>query len=509
MELQNTRTHNAIVNSLYGIVAAILSVIINFAVRIVLVRALGEEINGLHNLFQNTINVLALMEAGISTAMVIHLYKPIKEENHVLICQLIGFYKRIYLCIAFGFLLLGVIVAVFFLDSIVTSTIPMMTVRFYFILFALSFFINYLTYYKRSILFAEQKNRISIAATIGSEVVFRGLAIVFAIVYHQYYLFLILLIIERFFGNYICIQYVNKHHPYLQDYIGEPLAKSIKQSIWNTIKPLFINQTASTVQKSANSILIGMLLGNISIVGYYGSYQLVSGTVELLFSQFGGAFTSGFGNLSTEGNTTHMFAVYKKTCIIVYTLAFVCCAAFLSCIQLFIGTVFGSNFILDMSTVVILLLSMFITLFNIPIVSVQNAVGLHRLDASWMIVQAFIAIILGYYCGKLFGMNGILLGLIIPTFVFTSINKGVLIFKHVFKLGRSIYLSTMFITILRAIIVIFVSYLAAESVNVNNVWCTIILKAVVSAIVSVMATAIVYIPCKDFRGLAEKILIRQ
>lgn len=497
---QNTRTYNAIANSLYGIVAAILSVVINFAVRIVIVRALGEEINGLHNLFQNTINVLALMETGISTAMVIHLYKPVKEENEEQICQLIGFYKQIYLGIAFCFLALGVIVAFFFLDKLVTSSIPMYTVRIYFLLFAFSFFVNYLTYYKRSIIFAEQKNRISIAATIGSELVFRGLAIVLALVYHQYCLFLLLLIIERFCGNYICIRYVNKYHPYLNHYSGPSLPMSTKRSIWLTIKPLFVNQTANTVQKSSNSILIGMLLGNISIVGYYGSYQLVSGTVELLFSQFGGAFTSGFGNLATEGDKKHMYSAYKKSCVMMYSMAFVCCSVFLACIQLFIECVFGQNFVLDMSSVLILLLTMFVTLFNIPIISVQNAVGAHRLDAKWMVVQAVSAVFLGYWGGRLYGMNGILGGLILPTFVFTSINKGIAIFKHVFDVGVGRYLLMLLMTIVKALVVIASSYSIAAMVSCENVWCTIILKGVVSLVIAFGVAFLVYLPNDEFRS---------
>ena len=70
---KRSRTYNSILNSLFGIVASVVVTILNFVVRVVLVRELGEEINGLHNLFQSVINVMALMELGISTAMIIHL----------------------------------------------------------------------------------------------------------------------------------------------------------------------------------------------------------------------------------------------------------------------------------------------------------------------------------------------------------------------------------------------------------------------------------------------------
>ncbi|OTE88249.1 hypothetical protein B1K96_36885, partial [Escherichia coli] len=67
---------------MWGITSAIITVFLNFAVRIFIIRTLGEEINGLHNLFQNTINVMALMETGVSSAMIIHLYEPVKNKDY-------------------------------------------------------------------------------------------------------------------------------------------------------------------------------------------------------------------------------------------------------------------------------------------------------------------------------------------------------------------------------------------------------------------------------------------
>ena len=75
-----SRTYNTITNSLFGVGASIITVALNFLVRVFLVRELGAEINGLHNLFQSVTNVVALMEMGFSSAMIMHLYKPIKGD---------------------------------------------------------------------------------------------------------------------------------------------------------------------------------------------------------------------------------------------------------------------------------------------------------------------------------------------------------------------------------------------------------------------------------------------
>ena len=181
-----SRTYNSIVNSVFGIVASFITVALNFAVRVVLVRQLGEEINGINSLFQSITSFMALMEMGVSTAMIIHLYEPVKNEDRNAISGIMNFYKEVYCYVAVAFLVVGIIIDFFFLDKLITTTVPLSRVRIFFILFIATFVLNYLTYYKRSILFAEQKNRISTGVTAATEIVFRGLQIVTLIVFHNY-----------------------------------------------------------------------------------------------------------------------------------------------------------------------------------------------------------------------------------------------------------------------------------------------------------------------------------
>ena len=144
-----SRTYNSISNSIYGILFSAVTVFLNFFVRIVLVRELGEEINGLHNLFQSITSVMLLMEMGISSAMIIHLYAPIKNHDIEEIKGIMGFYKKVYLYLAIAFMTVSILVSIFLINKLVKSSLPLNTVRIYFLLFALSFAFNYLTQYKR------------------------------------------------------------------------------------------------------------------------------------------------------------------------------------------------------------------------------------------------------------------------------------------------------------------------------------------------------------------------
>ena len=440
---QQSRTYNLISNSIYGILCSAVTVVLNFFVRIVLIRELGEEINGLHNLFQSITSVMLLMELGISSAMIIHLYAPVKSKEIELIKGIMAFYKKVYTYLAIIFTMVSIFVSLFLVDKLVTSSLPLLTVQIYFILFTLSFSSNFLTQYKRSILFAEQKNRISVGITAICEIFFRTLQIILLLVWHQYIIFLFITIIEKLTSNFIVIRYVNKHHAYLNDKLQQPLATEKKLAIFNTVKPLMVNQIASTAQNAAYGILISLLLGNVAIVGYYGNYQLIISVIYMVYTQFGGAFTTSFGNLAVDGSTEHKRLVFYKSSFLMNWVAAIMCAGFMAIVQDFIYLVFGSNFVLEVSSVLVLVVNTMIYLLDIPVISIQNALGLHRLDAKWMVVQAVTAIGLGYIGGLYWGMTGIFVGLLIPLFVFTFIHKGIVICKSALDMKSSEYLLFM------------------------------------------------------------------
>lgn len=484
--MQNkSRTYNSIVNSLWGVTASALTVILNFVVRIVIVRQLGEEINGINSLFQSVISMMALMEMGISSAMIIHLYEPIKHENHELIAGIMSFYRRVYYYVAVAFTIVGVLVSLFLIDDLVTSSIPTNTVRAYFLVFTACFVVNYLTYYKRSILFAEQKNRISTLSTAICELVFRTLQIFLLFAWQNYYLFLLALMAEKVSSNLICSYYVDKHHSYLRNNTTK-LSSEKKKGIFNTVKPLMVFQTATTIQGTVASILISALLGDVSIVGYYGVYQLIINVVSLLFTQLGSAFTTSFGNLSVDGDKEYMMNVFKKTVFIFDLIACVCAAIFIVCVDDFVGLFFGPHFVLDRVSVILITFQMVVSMMIIPSISVQNAMGLHRYVSKFVVIQAIFVILLSWGLGLLWGMRGIIMGTIIPTIVISLFNNGSIICLNAFNMKTINYCMICLMDFIKVIATCATAICICHFIHTGIVLFDIVIKAIVGLIIGVV-----------------------
>jgi hypothetical protein len=71
------------------------SIVLSFVCRTIFAKLLSAEYLGLGGLFSNIIAVLSLSELGIGNVIIIHLYKPITDNNEQRIAKLMNFYKML------------------------------------------------------------------------------------------------------------------------------------------------------------------------------------------------------------------------------------------------------------------------------------------------------------------------------------------------------------------------------------------------------------------------------
>ena len=90
------RTKNSIRNSIFSIIERFITMFMNFIVRAIFIRILGEEFLGLNSLYTNILTMLNFFELGIGIAINYKLYKPIANNDIEEIKSIIKFYKKAY-----------------------------------------------------------------------------------------------------------------------------------------------------------------------------------------------------------------------------------------------------------------------------------------------------------------------------------------------------------------------------------------------------------------------------
>ena len=156
MKKESSRTVNSIKNSLVSIIAYIIPIIIAFIAQAVFLRVFNKEYNGIKGLFNNILNMLNVIELGFGSAIIYNLYEPMAKKEHKKIRALVKFYKTVYHIIAGVILVLGVCL-IPIIPIIVGDVSIVEDVRLIFFLYLLSTVASYLLTYKRSILYADQK----------------------------------------------------------------------------------------------------------------------------------------------------------------------------------------------------------------------------------------------------------------------------------------------------------------------------------------------------------------
>ena len=78
---EKSRTEYSARNTTVAMIARVIAILLGFCTRVVFTHTLSEEYVGINGLFTDILNVLALSELGIGTAITYALYKPIAEKD--------------------------------------------------------------------------------------------------------------------------------------------------------------------------------------------------------------------------------------------------------------------------------------------------------------------------------------------------------------------------------------------------------------------------------------------
>ena len=172
------RTKNSMKNGMASLGSNIISVLIGFVAQAVFLKILGSEYLGLNGLFTNILSMMSIVEMGIGSAIIYNLYKPIAQEDIKTIKSLMRFYKKSYRCIAGIVFFIGIGI-LFFLPSIVGEININVNIYIVYLLFLLDTICSYLLSYKRSILYAQQKNYLIQIVHIFYTILLNGIQLLF------------------------------------------------------------------------------------------------------------------------------------------------------------------------------------------------------------------------------------------------------------------------------------------------------------------------------------------
>ncbi|MFZ1302007.1 MAG: hypothetical protein WAQ27_05560 [Candidatus Microsaccharimonas sp.] len=500
-----TRTRNSIKNMTVALLMGFLVIIVNFIAQRFFLNTLGLEYLGLNALFTNVIAMLSVAELGLGAAVVYHLYKPLKERNTDKVSSIMIFYKKGYRLIALTVFVLGLLV-IPFLPLIVGDNSIQVNIVAVYLLFVINVAVSYLLSYKRSVLYADQKNYIINIVHMIAVVLVNALQIWALVATGNYYLYLILKIIMTIAENAVLTAIVNRQ--YDLDSKAAALDSATKKDIFTKIKGLFYHKLGDFFVLGSSNIIISVFLG-IATVGLYSNYLLIQTAITSLFSQITTAIKASVGNLLVDANKAASFVVFQRLQFANQILAILVVSVFFVASGSFITLWLGEQFVLGLGVVIALSLNIYLILVRAVFGNFKEAAGIFYEDRFVPLVESAINVIASIILIQFIGLAGAFIGTALSSLALHAYSYPKYVYKGV--LGRSYreYAVNVIRNFIIAFVVIALTYCLSELVHVDSRLLQLISDTTIAVIVPSILLWVLYRKTDEyayFKNLLKKMI---
>ncbi len=375
------RTKNSFRSTAFGTVNRIISLLVPFIIRTIIIEVLGDEYLGLNSLFTSILQVLSLTELGFGSAMVYNMYAYIATDDYDRINDLIRIYKKLYRIISLiiasiGLLLLPALPYIVDMESVNNVNI---NIYLLYAIYLANTVISYSVFgYKKSIIQAYQRNDlISIVSSIVHIVLYTA-QIVILLVAKDYYLYAICMPISTALINLADAYCADKIYPHYVHKKSEINKKELSK-IWRSVKALLGHKVGAVLITSSDSIVISMFMP-LGVLAVYGNYHYVitalTGFINIVYT----AILAGVGNCIATETKERIYTLFRQLSMVLAWIVGFCSTCLLCLYQPFMEVWVGEEYMFPFETVVVFVVYFYCWQIRVMGLNFKDAAGMWQND---------------------------------------------------------------------------------------------------------------------------------
>ena len=456
--MENSRTKNSIYNFISSIGGQFLNILLQFIVRTVFIKTLGEAYLGVTSLFSNILSMLSITEFGVGSAILFKLYQPIANHDEDRICSLMQFYKTVYRVIGFIVIIIGFILIPFLpvlikdYDSLEKLNINAI---FVFAIFLFRSAASYLFFaYKNALIKANQKEYLITVVGYFVHVISSILQIVCLLVFKNFYSYVIISVVQVIFANLVYAHICNKMYPYVNKPVKNKVSKEEATGIFKDCAAIFLYNLNEIVLKATDNIVLSAFTG-LTTVALYSNYYIFYTTISTLFSQIFNSVAHSLGNLHTDKNKEHEYLIFETMMLITSIVGGTAAVGIGIVADEFITCWIGESWVISAPFSILLGIELYTLAVNKVLEKYRTTMGLFQ-KAKWrpvagMIINLAVSIVLV----QVWGICGVLVGTIVSEWLTLMWYDPIIIYRYGFRNNKSVlrYFKMMFKFVLEILIV--------------------------------------------------------
>lgn len=431
--MNESRTSKSIKNAQVSLIYYFIQLILGFFSRKVFFDYLGSEILGLNTTASNLLGFLNLAELGIGMSVGYFLYQPLYNKDTIRINKIIALQGWIYRRIAYVVIAGACILMCFFPIIFAKSPLSLWYSYATFGVLLFSAMLGYFVNYKQILLQADQKNY-KVQRIMQGAIVIKTIfqIVLMPIVPFPFIYWMAIELIFAILGATVLNRVMKKEYPWLStsEYDGHRLLKEMPEIMKKT-KQVFIHKFSGVVLGSC-APLVMYAFSSLTIVAYYGNYQLIVNKVGYLLQTVFNSTTAGVGNLIASGDKERIQKVFWElfdsrlycSMTILLTIYFV--------VQPFIAIWLGAEYLLSDFFLVTVFLTTAITINRVTVDSFISGCGLFS-DVWAPVAETILNIGGSFLFGYLFGFEGVLIGVILSQILIICLWKPYFLYTRGFR----------------------------------------------------------------------------
>lgn len=499
---EKSRTEYSARNAAVAICARILAILGGFVSRVVFAHTLSQEY-GINGLFNDILNVLALSELGVGTAITFALYKPIAEGDTERQKSLMRMYRNFYRGIGLIVLALGLLL-VPFLGYLFKEPPQVEHLTMIYLMYLANSVLSYTFVYKRTLIDAHQLNYISVFYQTVSWFAQSVLQIGVLLFTRNFVLYVSVMILCTVVHNLCISAKADRMYPYLRDREVTGLPEEERKEIFRNIRAMFMHKTSTVIVNSTDNLLLSALVG-IQSVNCYTTYYLVIGSVRQILNQMFNGITASVGNLGVESDAGRVRRIFEAAFFLdqwVFGMATVCLYQVLNP---FVELFFGSKFVFNVHITLVLCLNFYLTGMRQATLVFRDSLGVFWYDRYKSLAEAAVNLVVSLALGSWLGTIGVFIGTTVSIVTTSLWVEPYMLYKHKLKCSvRKYFLRYALYGVVTFAILYFTDFVCSRITG--NLFAVCALRLVCCMLITNLVYLLLYYRTEEFRLLAGKAL---
>ena len=403
-----TRTKNAFRNTVVSMGGYVLIFLFGVIIRRLFLDNLNFENLGYEGLFTSIMLVINTLDFGAGSVLLYRLYREFSSGSEAQARRTLMVFARLYRWIAVLILLVGIGVMPFLkllIREEITDWSYVYTIYLIQLLGNVGFV--YLTYYR---LVLQASQRISDAVTIETvvRIAFQIIKAVVIVTTRNFILYTMAAVASNLLTAILVAVRSKSRFPAL--FLPEDVSFWYRDKQFRReILSVFVLRFTSTATYLTDTVLISAVLG-IRSVALYGNYTMIGNSIVMGFVSALNPVSGSAGTFANTEQPEACYGIFRMIDLISFVMASFVFTSLCALFQPAISLLFGVQYLLPYSFVVIYGLACYLTLKDNSIRIFRETVGNYTDQRNWAISAAVANIVVSLIGISLWGMAGVLLG---------------------------------------------------------------------------------------------------